>query len=154
VLKLIGDGVLAIFAGAKPPDACVSAMRAHEDLRRRLAKLRLRRAEAGKPVADIYLGLHVGDVFYGNIGSPDRLDFTVVGQAVNEVNRIASMCRSVDRNMLCSSEFAGWLPEMDRERLVSVGRFALRGVGRAEHLFTLDPGLVAWGDDTPGEPAN
>jgi adenylate cyclase len=142
VLKLIGDGVLAIFAGADSRDACLAAMRAEHDLRKRLISLKQVRNEAGKPVADIYLGLHVGDVFYGNIGSPDRLDFTVVGQAVNEVSRVASMCRSVDRHMLCSSEFADWLPEEERHKLVCVGRFALRGVGRAKELFTLDPELV------------
>lgn len=151
VLKLIGDGVLAIFAGAEPREACLAAMTANADLRARLASLKETRAAAGKPVADIYLGLHVGDVFYGNIGSPDRLDFTVVGPAVNEVSRIASMCSSIDRLMLCSSEFAGWLPEADRQKLVSVGRYALRGVGRAKELFTLDPELLADTADAASE---
>ena len=87
----------------------------------------------------VYLGLHIGEVFYGNIGSEDRLDFTVVGPAVNEVSRIASMCRSVDRDVLLSSAFAAAPPADERARLVSVGRYALRGVGRAQELFTLDP---------------
>ncbi|WP_274627193.1 adenylate/guanylate cyclase domain-containing protein [Arvimicrobium flavum] len=143
VLKLIGDGVLAIFPEAELSDACVAAMRAEADLRRRIADLQASRRSKGLPVADLYLGLHVGDVFYGNIGSPDRLDFTVVGPAVNEANRIASMCRSVDRHMLCSSAFADLLPAEEREKLVSVGRFALRGVGHATDLLTLDPELVA-----------
>ena len=76
----------------------------------------------------MYLGLHIGDVFYGNIGSKDRLDFTVVGPAVNEVSRIAAMCHSVDQPLLVSSEFASAVGEA-RSRLVSVGRYALRGVG-------------------------
>ena len=80
--------------------------------------------------------------FYGNIGSIDRLDFTVVGPAVNETSRIASMCRSVDRPVLISSAFAEALPAAKRADLVSVGRFALRGVGRAQDLFTLDPTLI------------
>ncbi len=142
VLKLIGDGTLAIFAGAKPWEACVSAMRAERDLRRRLSVLREKRMAEGLPVADIYIGLHVGDVFYGNIGSQDRLDFTIVGPAVNEASRIASMCSSVDRRLLCSSEFAAWLPDSERAKLVSVGRFALRGVSKAQELFTLDPELA------------
>ena len=75
----------------------------------------------------MYLGLHVGEVFYGNIGSKERLDFTIVGPAVNEVSRIASMCRSVDQPLLVSSAFAAALGE-SRSRLVSVGRYALRGV--------------------------
>ena len=72
----------------------------------------------------------------------DRLDFTVVGPAVNETSRIASMCRSVDRPVLVSSTFADALPAEERARLVSVGRFALRGVGRAQDLFTIDPVLL------------
>jgi adenylate cyclase len=75
-------------------------------------------------------------VFYGNIGSKDRLDFTVVGPAVNEVSRIAAMCRSVDQPVLVSSAFASAIGE-PQKRLVSVGRYALRGVGRPQDLFTL-----------------
>ena len=83
--------------------------------------------------------MHVGDVFYGNVGSADRLDFTVVGPAVNEVSRIVSMCRSVDRPLLLSSAFVEALGK-DAPPLASVGRFALRGVGQAQDLFTLDTG--------------
>ncbi len=90
-----------------------------------------------------YVGLHVGDVFYGNIGSEDRLDFTVVGPAVNEVSRIASMCRSVDRELLTSADFRTGLDSAGRNYLVSTGRYALRGIGRAEDLYTLDPVIAA-----------
>jgi adenylate cyclase len=81
----------------------------------------------------------MGAVFYGNIGSAERLDFTVVGPAVNETSRIATMCRSIERDILLSTTFADALCEPDRARLVSVGRYALRGVGGAQELFTLDP---------------
>jgi adenylate cyclase len=67
----------------------------------------------------------------------ERLDFTVIGPAVNEVSRIAAMCRSVDQSILVSDAFAA--VGDNRSRLVSVGRYALRGVGRAQELFTLDP---------------
>jgi adenylate cyclase len=100
-----------------------------------------RRAQE-QPVTEVYVGLHVGEVFYGNIGSVERLDFTVVGPAVNETSRIASMCRSVDRPILISSTFADALPNKERAKLVSVGRFALRGVGHAKELFTLDPATL------------
>jgi len=139
VLKLMADGVLAIFTADDPTDACAAALRAETDMRRRHAELNLRRVASGQPVSSIYLGLHTGDVFYGNIGSKDRLDFTVVGQAVNETSRIASMCRSADRDVLFSLDFRDALPPLERDRLVSVGRYALRGVGRAQELFTLDP---------------
>jgi adenylate cyclase len=139
VLKLMADGVLAIFTADDPAEACAAALRAEAELRSRHAELNLRRVAVGQPVSSIYLGLHIGDVFYGNIGSRERLDFTVVGQAVNEASRIASMCRSADRDVLFSSDFRASLPEAERDRLVSVGRYALRGVSRPQELFTLDP---------------
>ena len=83
------------------------------------------------------LGLHAGPVFYGNIGSAERLDFTVVGPAVNEVSRIAALCRSVAQPVLASSAFRE-APGEAGDRLVSVGRYALRGAGRPQHLYTLE----------------
>jgi adenylate cyclase len=141
VLKLIGDGTLAIFRADDSADACRRALRAEADLRVRVRELNARRTSEQRPVTTVYLGLHVGDVFYGNIGSNERLDFTVVGPAVNEVSRIASMCRSVDRALLLSSDFVAATPKAERATLVSVGRYALRGVGRAQELFTIDPAL-------------
>jgi adenylate cyclase len=77
-------------------------------------------------------------VFYGNVGSQDRLDFTVVGPAVNEASRIAALCRSVEKDVLISSAFAAEALGPDRARLVSVGRYALKGVERSQELFTLE----------------
>lgn len=142
VLKLIGDGTLAVFRADDPAEASRRALRAEEILRARMKELNERRQAEEQPVTDVYIGLHIGEVFYGNIGSFDRLDFTVVGPAVNETSRIASMCRSVDRPLLVSSTFAGALPDEERHRMVSVGRFALRGVGKAQDLFTIDPELL------------
>ena len=143
VLKLIGDGVLAIFRAEDPAQACRRALQAEAGLRHRQQALNARRTADGRPFTSVYLGLHIGDVFYGNIGSVDRLDFTVVGPAVNETSRIAAMCRSVDRSVVLSSEFVTATPEPERATLVSVGRYALRGVGRAQELFTIDPAVVA-----------
>ncbi|MGE0746013.1 MAG: adenylate/guanylate cyclase domain-containing protein [Rhodospirillales bacterium] len=137
VLKLIGDGIFAIFTGADRGEACRSALGAVAAARAAVDALNGVRRAAGLPVTDLYLALHLGEVFYGNIGSEDRLDFTVVGPAVNEAARIAALCRSVDQPVLMSSAFAA---AVDDPRLVSVGRFALRGVGRAQDLFTFDPG--------------
>lgn len=134
VLKLIGDGVLAIFRGDDGPAAALAASR---EMRRGNEELDERRAAEGRAITTVRLGLHVGEVFYGNIGSDERLDFTVVGPAVNEVSRIVSMCRSVDRDFLASAEFVAAAPEEERAKFASVGRFALRGVRRAEDLFTL-----------------
>jgi adenylate cyclase len=142
VLKFMGDGILAIFDAAAPQDACRQALQAADDAIRRVNALNQRRAVAGLPVTRFYLGLHVGDVFYGNIGSFDRLDFTVVGPAVNETSRIAAMCRSLDQDVLLSSAFAQ-AAGASRGRLVSVGRYALRGLQRPIELYTLDPEAVA-----------
>ncbi|WP_371833355.1 adenylate/guanylate cyclase domain-containing protein [Ferirhizobium litorale] len=138
VLKLIGDGVLAIFTAEQRELACAAALDAEKLLRQRLVEQNRQREMEGGPVTDVYLGLHIGEVFYGNIGSRSRLDFTVVGPAVNEATRISALCRSVDRTLILSSEFVGACPQ-DRQRdLVSLGRFALKGVSRAKELFTLD----------------
>jgi adenylate cyclase len=136
VVKLIGDGVLAIFTAEDREHACAAALAAAIAARDELAKLKKTRSAANLPVTDMYLGLHVGKVFYGNIGSHERLDFTVIGPAVNEASRIAAMCRSADQPLLISTAFA----EVGdiKNRLVSVGRFALRGVSHSQELFTLD----------------
>ena len=141
VLKLIGDGILAIFDAAAAADACGCALDAAADAKRGVALLNQRRKAAGLPVTRFYLGLHVGEVFYGNIGSVDRLDFTVVGPAVNEASRIAAMCRALDQDVLLSSAFAE-AAGAERARLVSVGRYALRGVQRPQELYTFDPEAV------------
>lgn len=138
VLKLIGDGILAIFTAEDRAQACLAALEAAATARKNVATLNARRAHDLLPITDIYLGLHVGEVYYGNVGSLDRLDFTVVGPAVNEASRIATMCRSVEQPMLVSQAFAA--VEGMRGRLVSVGRYALRGVERPQELFTLEPG--------------
>jgi adenylate cyclase len=136
VLELIGDGTLAIFATDRT-HACSAALSAATAAREGIARLNKRRLEEGKPVTDMYLGLHIGEVFYGNIGSRERLDFTVIGPAVNEASRIAAMCRSVDQPVLISSAFAN--VDGVKRRLVSVGRYALRGVAHPQELFTFDP---------------
>jgi adenylate cyclase len=137
VLKLMGDGTLAIFTAEDRGRACHAALAAAANARRAVAAVNQRRAAQSLPTTDMYLGLHVGEVFYGNIGSRERLDFTVVGPAVNEVSRIAGMCRSFDQPLLISSAFASAIGE-PKKLLVSVGRYALRGVERPQDLYTLE----------------
>ena len=143
VLKLIGDGVLAMFTHENMAVAKRAALRAEYRFRRNMKALTARRTAEQRPVTTAHVGLHIGEVFYGNIGSEDRLDFTVVGPAVNEVSRIASMCRSVDRELLTSSAFRAGLDATGRDYLVSTGRFALRGISRAQELYALDPDIAA-----------
>ena len=143
VLKLIGDGVLAMFTQENMAQARRAALRAEHRFRHNMNALNARRSAEGRPVTTAHVGLHVGEVFYGNIGSDDRLDFTMVGPAVNEVSRIASMCRSVDRELLMSTDFRNGLDATGRKYLVSTGRFALRGISGAQDLYTLDPDIAA-----------
>ena len=143
VLKLIGDGVLAMFTGQNLSQAKRAALRAEHRFRLNMTALNAKRGAEGRAVTSAYVGLHVGEVFYGNIGHDDRLDFTVVGPAVNEVSRISSMCRSVDRELLVSAAFRDGLDSAGQRYLVSTGRFALRGIGRTQDLYTLEPAITA-----------
>ncbi|MEO6028927.1 MAG: hypothetical protein ABIR79_18850 [Candidatus Binatia bacterium] len=84
------------------------------------------------------LALHVGEVSYGNIGVPGRLDFTVTGPAVNEVARLEGLCKQLGQPVLASDRFA----TLAMGHLISLGSHELRGVGRPIEVFTL-PELVA-----------
>jgi adenylate cyclase len=139
VLKLVGDGTLAIFPADNREEACLGALAAAVRVRDGVVELNGKRAAAGLPTTQVYLALHVGDVFYGNIGSKDRLDFTIVGPAVNEVSRILALSRSVEQDVLLSASFANALGSAMRRRLVSIGRYALRGVAQPQELFIPEP---------------
>ena len=92
-----------------------------------------RRATTGKPRILYGLALHVGDVMYGNIGGDARLDFTVIGPAVNLTSRIESMCKNLDRSPLVSAEFAG-VSGVEAECL---GEFELKGVAEKQLIYGL-----------------
>jgi hypothetical protein len=89
-------------------------------------------------VTDTHVALHVGELLYGNLGSLRRLDFTVLGPAVNEAARIEAPCGSLEQTVIVSSAFAEAAGEA-RCHLVSLGRYAMKGVARTQELFTLDP---------------
>ena len=129
VLKFLGDGILAIFpvetAGSRTA-ACRAALAAVDDARKALAE-----AEVGAAPLAFVATLHVGEVVYGNIGSPDRLDFTVLGPAVNLVSRLEGLAKELDRPLLCSADFTAAL---DRP-LASLGRFPLKGVAEPQEVF-------------------
>jgi class 3 adenylate cyclase/uncharacterized protein (DUF427 family) len=137
VLKLIGDAVLAIFPidDKETPArvACGQAVAAAMDARERVDAMNEERRERGEPALDYGIGLHRGDLTYGNVGSSERLDFTVIGSAVNEASRIEDMCKALDKWVLTSSEFA----ESIDSDLTSVGHHELRGVEEQREIFTL-----------------
>jgi len=136
VLKFIGNGLLAIFQADDMAEACRRAIAAADHARTDVDELNVRRRRKALPVTDFALGLHHGEVFYGNVGSLERLDFTVVGAAVNEVARIEAMCRALEQDVIFSADFAA-TARHSGERLVSLGRYALRGVRKPQELFTL-----------------
>ncbi len=138
VLKFTGDGFLAMFSEAEDDEAnCCAALNAAAAMAERCDGLRESRERQGLPWTDFGLGLHLGEVEFGNIGSRDRLDFTVVGPAVNEVARIEAMSRALDQNVVVSAAFAQAAGCGDADRLISLGRYALRGVRQPQELFTL-----------------
>ncbi len=141
VLKFIGDAMLAVFSFEEPDRAatCRRALEAAIEATQGLAAMNKGRAEAGAPVANVDLALHIGEVLYGNVGATDRLDFTVIGPAVNEAARIEALCEPLGRSILISPEFAA--AAIDGEsRLESLGRHALRGVREPKEIFALESG--------------
>lgn len=134
VLKFIGDGLLAIFPIAGDARvAARAALTAARDAETAIDGLNRSRTAAGEVPLRFGLALHVGDVFYGNIGAPDRLDFTVIGPAVNLVARIEALNKPLDRTMLASAEFAA----IAAEPLVPLGSQVLRGVREPQDVYAV-----------------
>jgi len=132
VLKFIGDAMLAIFpVGDDVAQVCASALKAARIAQAALADENDRRRGLGLAQIEYGLALHVGDVMYGNIGSDTRLDFTVIGPAVNLTARIESMCRQLGRPLLLSSDFVAG----GHLAATSLGSFSLKGVAADQELF-------------------
>jgi adenylate cyclase len=133
ILKFIGDGLLAIFPIAEPgllaPIAKEAVAAAHEAIDA-VADLGGHPAMAGEPALEIVVALHAGTVHYGNIGAADRLDFTVIGPAVNLVSRIETAAKTLGQPIVVSEELAAAL-----DGVVSLGRHHLRGLATPHELF-------------------
>lgn len=138
VLKFMGDGLLAAFAvrPAGRADVCAAALDAATEALALIEVLNARRRAAGQRTAGLDLSLHIGTVQYGNVGTAQRLDFTVIGPAVNEASRIEKLCEPLGHSLLMSQSFAEAATSC-RSRLVSVGRHRLRGVREETELFAL-----------------
>jgi len=149
VLRFIGDAVLAIFpigsGSAAPPDqtvrsvehrrACSAAVAAARDGIARLEDLNRERTRRAEPALRVGIAMHPGQVMYGNIGVPERLEFSVIGAAANEAARLQGLCKKLDRQVIASREFAQALPGMWH----SLGRHDLRGVRGPREVFCLLP---------------
>jgi len=140
VLKFIGDGMLAIFPFVEGTreETCGHALDAAAEAMRAVDRLNEVRGAAGKPVAAVDLALHLGEVLYGNVGAADRLDFTVIGPAVNEAARIETLCEPLGYPVLVSAELAA--ATANCAGLKPLGRHRLRGVREAREIYALDLG--------------
>ncbi len=135
VMKIMGDGILAIFNEGPdrgPAEVCRQALAAATE---GLAALQRSNGGDGAKVLELNAGfaLHHGTASYGNIGTEDRLDFTVIGPDVNLTSRIERLCRELDQKLIMSQEFADRLDTP----MFEIGHFALRGFSRMQLLFGL-----------------
>ena len=133
-LKFMGDGMLAIFeltASEDPRDRCAAALRAAGAAAEKIAARNLERRAAGEPEIHFGLALHLGEVSYGNIGAPARLDFTVIGPAVNHAARLEKVGVELARSIVTSASFAA----ASKGGLESIGRHILRGVSEPQEVF-------------------
>jgi adenylate cyclase len=128
VVSLIGDAVLGLFRVERSPDgACGRALAAAHEARRRLNFSQPRLA------FDFGIALHLGEVIYGNVGVPERLQFTLVGSAVNEVVRVQDLTKQLGYPLLATATFAGaaagtWRP---------LGEHLLRGFETPMPILTM-----------------
>ncbi len=138
VLKFLGDGLLAIFRieDKRRAETCAMALEAAKEALALMAGLAEARGARSLPTPELDIALHVGHVNYGNVGADARLDFTVIGPAVNEASRIERLCDALGRHLVMSQAFAR-AAEASRHELVSLGRHRLRGVREEAELFGL-----------------
>ena len=135
VLKFLGDGMLVIFNAreGKERQARYQSLIAANAAQKALDKLNERRVEEGKIPLRHGIGLHYGRIQYGNIGSDDRLDFTVIGTAVNTASRVAALCAELAQPVLISGTLAGLM----RLQLTSHGLTELKGIPQPVEIFSL-----------------
>lgn len=149
ILDFIGDAVLAIYPIDGAPEAtCKRVLGAAHDAQRRLDGTNLERASGGLPTLTYGLGLHLGEVMFGNIGTPDRLSFSAIGPSVNQVARLESLTKTVGRPIVASRAFmkacgGAW---------EALGRHAVQGI--AEPIEVFAPGRAAATSAAPAVKTN
>jgi adenylate cyclase len=132
ILKFIGDGLLAIFPLSQP-QACANLLHAVTEARAAMIALNEKNGETGRAPLNYGIGVHVGDVMYGNIGSRERLDFTVIGPAVNMASRLEALTKQLERPVLLSRAFADFVA--NDFALERVGEYPVRGFNDPIELF-------------------
>jgi adenylate cyclase len=151
VLKFMGDGLLGMFlddpevhTSESDHNACDRAVAAASDAQQRLAALRDVQQAAGRPQTHVGVGLHYGDVTYGNIGAEGRLDFTVIGRAVNLASRIEGLCSKLEQSVLASKAV---VDRATSTHLELVGHHEVKGVAEPIAVY-------AQARPSPGDPNN
>ncbi len=135
ILKFMGDAMLAIFPVASPAErqgVAARALDAAAAATRAIAELNADRAAAGAPLVRFGLALHIGEVMFGNIGASARLDFTVIGPAVNRAARLEKLCAALDQPVLVSAELAALLAA---DRVTPLGHYAVKDIDEALLVF-------------------
>jgi adenylate cyclase len=139
VVQFVGDAVLGYFrVDGDPSIACTKALGAAEEARRRAAAFA---PGPGEEPLEFGISLHLGQVIYGNLGVPERLQFSLIGSAVVEVVRVQDMTKRLNCNLLATGTFASAVAR----KWKSMGEHELRGFDQTRHLFTPEP--------VAGEPA-
>ena len=137
ILKFMGDGMLAIFpvpSGGNPAETATRAARAASSASDAILVLNRIRSAAGEPTVRFGLALHIGEVMFGNIGASQRLDFTVIGPAVNHAARLEKLCSPLDRPVILSSAMAGLLSGAETQPL---GRHTLKDIDEPQVIYGL-----------------
>lgn len=137
ILRFVGDAMLVVFpadANGGPALACRAAVESALDAFARLAPINERRRQSGEPEIAFGVGLTAGEVAYGNVGAPDRLDFTVIGPAVNRAARLESLTKELGVPLLMTAAFARCLERPVR----SLGSHRLRGLAAPVEVYALE----------------
>lgn len=143
ILKFMGDGILAVF-DQKVFGEGAAANAAVKAARRALAAIEEFNQAPPDGLPDLALwhplkigiGLHRGEVFFGNVGGEERLDFTVIGRAVNETSRVESLCKPLGQELLLTEPVRNALSGDLQINLNAMGEHALRGVGKPVAIFS------------------
>ena len=141
VLKFIGDAVLAIFPTSDHDSieaACEAALDAAVDALASIETANMQRRHLGRAPISIGIALHRGTVIYGNVGAPERLDFTVLGSAVNRTARLESLSKKLAHPLVMSAAFADCIARPTR----SLGHHELAGIEASQEAFTLAEELL------------
>jgi adenylate cyclase len=136
ILKFMGDGLLAVFpleesrnaTGDRALDAALAALAGTDALNQALA-------QEGRPSLAFGIGLHWGELEFGNIGTRDRLDFTVIGPAVNLASRLQDLTKIVGTPILASADFAA----ATNRTLHGLGGRRVRGLSGGIEVFSVLP---------------